>query len=296
MHRGSETLKELVQHEEGDAFAARFAPELAVYTEVISSLSGATVGVMTRGEDASFTERVQATLAGWGAPEAGLAWHRKLAGWFEHERAFFKAEWTRTTPEAAPQRLGAFYYRRRPEVEEVVAALRAEGVAPAQLERFEALARLLAKDSVHFVSAAVREGSDEVVHKLYLSQWVTPDTQAAVQGRITRALRELGVHADNIDLWSLYHDRLAPAASSPSIFVSLAFTAADRQPSLKIDYPEVLPRYAVALLPAGDQPAAQDAAQRFCARCGLERISYLGVRLGEAPGIGIKLYGDFHGE
>jgi hypothetical protein len=154
--------------------AELFGRELDEYAELVAGPGRNPAGFMTRGEDASFTERAAAVLAELGMAEDAVAHHGRLADWFEHVRAFLKPEWH--VSEAGVEPLAACYFRRRPTIDEVITRLGYWGLCAAARELTIDVARLLEKDSVHFVAAAFRPGS-HVHHKLYFSQFLTPETR-----------------------------------------------------------------------------------------------------------------------
>lgn len=266
-----------------------FARELDEYAEIIVAPGRRAAGFMTRGEDASFTERARLTLTQLGMPPEAVAHHRALAGWFEHVRAFLKVEWHRTEEGAEP--LAACYFRRRPEVDDVLARLARFGVTAPARELVMDVAQLLDKDTVHFVSAAFRPGS-EVHHKLYFSQWVTPETRDAVTERIARVLQLFGFSEEAEAHFRINHRRMVSREDS-TLFVSVSFTKDAIAPSIKIDYPAVAPARAAAWLPEAEQLDVLDEAQAACELAGTRAVSYLGVRLGldwDAPSL--KYYCD----
>jgi hypothetical protein len=244
---------------------------------------------MTRGEDAGFTERARATLVQLGMPDEAVAHHRALAEWFEHVRAFLKLEWHVGPAGAAP--LAACYFRRRPPVDEVLARLARWGVGTAGRELAMDVGRILEKDTVHFVSAAFRPGN-AVHHKLYFSQYLTPDTADRVAARIARVFRLFGIPHDVEERWRRNHDRTVHLDES-TLFLSVSFTADATSPSFKIDYPEVAPVRAAVWLPEPEQLDAIHEAEAACALVGCPAVSFLGVRFApDRPAPSLKYYCD----
>lgn len=298
--RGSTTARAALRARLGDdavgALTASelFAASLDRYAELIASVDGALAGFMTRGEDREFGAHTAAMLDYLGMSRAARDHHAALADWMEHRRAFTKVEWARTGAGAgagvAP--LAAIYFRRRPAVTDVVARMAGWGVSAAGRELVAEVAGLLGKQSVHFVAAAFRPGS-EVHHKLYFSQLVAADTHAEVARRVEAMVRRFGGTPTQVALWQRHHAATVRRNDS-TIFVSISMTADAPSPSFKIDYPEVDGARAAAW--AGGDAAIEPAAAALCAQAGCARLSFLGVRFQpdrELPSV--KLYCDVPG-
>jgi hypothetical protein len=264
-----------------------FGRELDDYAELIVGPGQRPAGFMTRGEDAGFTERAGGALAQLGMGDEALAHHRRVAEWFEHVRAFLKLEWHVT--DAGVEPLAACYFRRRPTVDEVLTRLGRWGVGAAARELTMDVARLLEKDSVHFVAAAFRPES-AVHHKLYFSQYLTAETQERVADRITRVFRLFGRPEAAIERWRTNHDRTVRLDES-TIFLSVSFTADRIAPSFKIDYPEVVPARAAVWVGETEQAGVMGDCEAASALVGSAAVSYLGVRFADA-GSSLKYYCD----
>lgn len=273
---------------EAELVADLFGPEMRRYCEFVQAPAGGPVGLMVRGEGTNFSERVQHLLRAWHMPAAGLAHHAALAHLFEHKRAFLKLEWQPSLKDGPAEHLAAFYFRRRPAVKTMLTRLQQDGVQRAVLEQVAELARLLHKDSIHFVAAALRPGR-AIRHKLYFSQYVTPENAGLILQRLTQALAWFGTKPDK-----LYetHRSLIPEDRATTFFVSLSFEADRLIPSLKLDYADVSPEQAASWLPVSDRPAVAQEVRRFCRTVGVEKLSYLGVRFHRAGPITLKYYGD----
>jgi hypothetical protein len=268
-----------------------FSDELARYGEVVLGPGSSVVGFMTRGEGESFTQRVKMVLHSMGMSPATIAHHGYLAEWMEHMRAFFKVEWHTTGTTVTP--LAACYFRRRPEVETVLARLHARGVGTARQDELRQLAASLEKDSIHFVAAAFRPGHAPH-HKLYFSQYVTERTLAIVEERIERVFDRLGGSAELRALWRRVHRRMFTDLDETTCFVSVNFTDDQRLPWFKIDYPEVAPALAAEWAPLAQRDAVRRDAETACAAAGSKRLSFLGVRLGATAAYPqLKCYADF---
>lgn len=276
---------------EGAEAAARFAPEFEQYGELIRNRRGDLAGFMIRGEDADFAARVGIQLEKFDAPEEARRQHAHWLAEIGPKRAFFKMEWQRG-PDGSVQRLAAFYIRRRLPVTDVIAliAANAEGALPTA--HFLTLARLLGKETVHFIAFTCRPG-EPLHYKLYFSQWHNAANSEAVQIRLGRALSRFAPHQPALARWAAYHDCLTPAGPERTLFVSLAMTRDGVQPSIKIDYPAVAPDVAVGLLDEADQAATAEGFIDLCNRAGTDRLSFLGLRLGLGVVPVLKGYADF---
>jgi hypothetical protein len=274
-----------------------FADELTRYGEVILGPAGQLVGFMTRGEGESFTQRASMVLRGMEVSPAAIAHHAYLAEWMEHTRAFFKVEWQAAGPAAPPGSpavpLAACYFRRRPEVETVLARLHARGLSTARQDELRQIAASLEKDTVHFVAAAFRPGHS-LHHKLYFSQYVTDQTRTLVEERIDRLFDRLGGRGDLRALWRRVHRKMFANLDETTCFVSVNFTDDQRLPWFKVDYPEVSPELAAEWAPPEQREAVKHDAEIACAAAKTTRLSFLGVRLGATGSHPqLKYYADF---
>ncbi|MFN3202013.1 MAG: hypothetical protein ACE366_26645 [Bradymonadia bacterium] len=278
---------------EGRAMLETFGAEADAYGEAILSPNGRVAGFMIRGEGAEFTERAAAVLAAMQLPEAARAHHRRLAHLMGHRRGFLKLEWHHREGQE-PERLAAFYHRRRPEVWRVLEFFDELGVAESVRGEIELLARTLEKETVHFVAAAARAGQPGLHHKLYFSQYVTPDRLPGVTTRIGALMAPFGVSPEMVETWRPVHEAILGERET-TLFASINFTLAERKPWLKLDYPEVKPEVIQPWIAPQDQETARREMGHFIRTAGLRRMSYLGVRLSESPLPQLKYYADPRG-
>lgn len=278
---------------DGEQAAAMFAPEMRRYCEFIQGPGGASLGFMVRGERLDFTLRAQRLMEAWQMPSAGIAHHAALAAMFEHKRAFLKLEWHKSETGDQSERLIAFYFRRRPAVKDVLGYLQQRGVKLDILERVAEVARLLSKNSIHFVAAALRPGHP-VRHKLYFSQYVTPERFDDVTRRLQAVLTLFDIQPDVQRDWSRHHTALLSPAEINTIFVSVSFEQDVLISSVKLDYPKVEPQLCLDLLPPNERARAEVEIQALCNSVGLDRLSYLGVRLNPSGPLRLKYYVDFN--
>lgn len=272
------------------ALVDRFGDELDAYAELIAGPDDQVVGFMTRGEGAGFTERARLALAELGLGAAAQDHHAALSAWFEHQCGFVKFEWARAPAGAAP--VVACYFRRRPSVADALARLAELGVGPRSRARVEALAGVLDKRTVHFVSAAFRAGQLPG-HKLYFSQLAAGEARGALATRIERVFDLFEIDGPARQRWRALHDAML-GPGEPTAFVSTTLGAGDApSPSFKLDYAEVSAAAASRWWAPGDGPARVREIERLCARAGARSLSFLGVRF--APGAAapaIKYYAD----
>jgi hypothetical protein len=276
---------------EAAAAACRFAPEFAAYGELIRTRRRDLAGFMVRGEDTGFAARVRMQLEAFDAPDEALRQHARWVSELGPNRGFLKLEWQRTANHGLA-RLAAIYIRRRLPVADVIALVSAEADGPLPTGHYRTLARLLGKETVHFIALACRPG-EPVHYKLYFSQLLNAANREAVQVRLGRALGQFAPHPPAVARWAAYHDRLAPAGPESTLFVSLAMTRLGVQPSIKIDYPAVAPDVAVGVLDIADQEGAAAGFADLCSRAGTDRMSFLGLRLGAGAVPVLKGYADF---
>lgn len=286
---------DLVLAAEAELVADWFAPEMRRYCEFIQGPNETSVGLMVRGEGLGFTTRVQRLMRVWNMPEAGITHHAALAAMFEHKRAFLKLEWHPAEATDQSDHLLAFYFRRRPQVKTVLEYLQQHGVHLDILEGVANVARLLNKNSVHFVATALRPGH-HVRHKLYFSQYVTPERFDEVTQRLQAVLAYFRIAPDVQRAWAHYHTSLLVPDQVTTIFVSVSFEQDVLVPSVKFDYPEVEPQVCLEMLPPAERGRAGAEIQALCQTVGLERLSYLGVRLNQFGPLRLKYYADFKAE
>jgi hypothetical protein len=275
--------------DEAERLGDTFLPELAHYCELISGPTGAPIGLMTRGEDETFTRRAAALMHAWEMPEA-VAGFLAQAAFFAHKRAFLKLEWA-PRPGGGVERLAAYYHRRRPAVATMRERYAAAGVVAPVTERVGLFAETLGKSSIHFVAAAMRPAQPPH-HKLYFSQYVTAETIASVGRRVAAVMDLVGIDplatAARLDL----HARLLPPAGEHTIFVSMKFTDDGLLPGMKIDYPLVTPDRLALVAPPAERAALVATARALCAAAGTSALSFLGVTLVPGAPPAFKLYAD----
>lgn len=285
MGRGSSPLLE-----EATEIAMRFGPEMRNYCELIQGPHDNPLGFMVRGEDASFTQRAQAVLRLWEIADDDIAYYQAMSEMFEHRRAFLKLEWHQGEDHSL-ERLAAFYFRRRPAVKKMIDYYASLGVQASILEDVALVAKILEKDSIHFVAGAVRPGH-AVRHKLYFSQYVTSESYAAVLRRLLQVAELFNLDSAAVAYVAQTYGQLLSPERKDTLFVSLSFSKEALVFSLKIDYPKVSPQSAVVFLPVAAQPAALDEIQQACALAGRDNLAYLGVRLYQDRPLTLKYYLD----
>lgn len=267
-----------------------FLPELAGYCELVSGPAGLPVGFMTRGEDESFTRRAADVMRRWQISASQIERFVGQASFFEHKRAFLKLEWS-PGPPGRVEHLVAHYHRRRPSVEVMRRRYHEAGVAAAPLERLGTLADLLGKTTIHFVAGALRPGTDPH-HKLYFSQYATPETRDAGARRLAQVLSLFEIEDKAARAHLDLHARVLPRSEACTYFVSMRFTDRALLPEVKIDYPQVPP----SLLTASAAPSEADMLLRtstaLCASAGIRTLSFVGVALAPRAPTRFKLYAD----
>lgn len=271
------------------AFVELFGRELDRYASVIVGPDLAPAGFLTRGEDRSFTARAVGALAQLGMTEQSLTHYQALASWFEHLRGFLKFEWHRS--ENGLQPLAACYYRRRPSLETTLDRLDSFGVASDVRAKIRDIAGIVNKQTLHFVAAAFRPDLP-LHHKLYFSQWVTPDTRAQVKAGIAQLFDLFACPESAKQHWLVHHERML-SAGEQTIFVSIRFSADEMMASFKLDYPHVTIADASTWLPEPEQGPSVADATAVCDLTGTRRLSYLGVRfVAEREHPALKYYCD----
>lgn len=266
-----------------------FGNELDGYAELISGPGEQVTGFMTRGEGAGFAERVRVVFAELGLGAEAYERYAALSSWFDHLRGFLKIEWHRTAGGVEP--LVACYFRRRPSVPAALARLGELGLGARSLARARALADVVDKATIHFVSAAFRPGQPPH-HKLYFSQLADAAGRIAASVRLDRVLDLFEIGGPGRERWRELHGAML-ATGEPTWFVSTSFVGDEPSPSFKIDYPEVPAEQAALWRPAAERADRAREIERLCQRAGTVALSFLGVRF--APGEAaptIKYYAD----
>lgn len=274
---------------EAEIVADMFAPDMQRYCEFIQGAGCR--GLMITGEGPQFTARAQALMQAWDMPLEGAAFHASLAELFDHKRAFLKLEWHNKEKVEHVEHLIAFYFRRRPSVKNYLEHLQQHNVQVDILKQILYLAEWLEKDSIHFAAAAVRPDR-AVRHKLYFSQYITPEETDNVLHRLLEAMQRFDINSEARRHLAQHHHRLVSSEQATTIFVSVSFENKTLIPSLKIDYPDVSPQACAALLPPDKQNEAEAEVSNLCAGIGIKNLSYLGVRLNQTGPIQLKYYAD----
>jgi hypothetical protein len=266
-------------------------PEFDAYGELIAAVDANVAGLLVRGEGENFTARVSGLMGRWGMTDEAIEFHVTLADAFDHTRIFLKLEWWED--HGRLERQIAVYYRRRPYVHHALKIL-ADFAGPTclPLGEFRELAALLGKETVHFVAFTARPDRP-LWYKFYFSQYLTPESYTAAQMRLERSVARFAPESAAAPQWAAYHDRLAPRWRQQSIFVSIAMSEDGSDGSLKIDYPDVEPTVAAALLQRAAVLTAEERLRCLCGAAGRKALSYLGVRIGRPEHLILKGYADF---
>lgn len=278
---------------EAERVADLFGPEMARYCELVRSPGRGPMGLMVRGDDATFTERALSVMRTWEMPPDAIDHYCRLAERFAHKRSFLKLEWS-PAPDGGVARLAAYYFRRRPSVEEMLRHFWLLGVGTAPLDRVVRLAAVLDKHSIHFVSGAMRP-CHTLEHKLYFSQYALPDRRDLLARRLEDALRLSGI--DDVAIAQLLrcHARLLAKDREDTFFVSMRFGAGAVPAYLKIDYPRVPAPALLECVPEPERLAAQSEVLRLCAAAGIGELSFVGVTVRAGAPLQLKYYADLPG-
>ena len=265
-----------------------FADEFAGYSELILSQDGNTVGFLVRGETAEFTGKIQQVMYKWGLVEAAVA-HLRLAEYFEHKRAFVKFEWKRKR--SGLEHYIAVYYRRRPALEEALDLVASCAKHSIDLAPFRELAGIVKKESVHFIALAT-DSRNRLRHKMYFTQYVTPDTHGVVKRNVQGAFARFSSVAASAHWDSAYYAFFRKELEQ-TLYLSVAVSEDGLEPSLKIDFPDVDVELAVSLLPPVWRQQAYKNFARLCHAACCKKLSYFGTRWMEAVSPTLKGYTAF---
>lgn len=279
------------QVDEATQIARNFEAEIHNYCELIQGMGKNPLGFMIRGEDAAFTARACHIMERWNMPKDSISYYASLAEMFEHKRAFLKLEWHKIPAPSETEHLVAFYFRRRPSVPEILRMYQDQGVPITVLDRVALTALTLEKNTVHFVAGAARQATP-IRHKLYFSQYVTPDSYAAVLKHLLEIMDMFKIEPQSAARISQYYGQLLSPQKEQTVFLSLAFSNDTLMPSIKIDFPEVVPQIGVLLLPETDQPQALSEIQQACESVNRSTLAYMGVRLFPDRPLTLKYYLD----
>jgi len=255
--------------------AAAFPGEAEGYAEFSVSDHDASLGIMVRGEEQDFTDRVVRFMAERGVSEERLQRFRTTAEHFEHKNLFVKAEAdTRGITELS------WYFRRRPRVEVAIEWLRAEGIQDADFVM--RVAGLLGKPTVHFVAVSESLGPEagSSLAKLYFSQ---PNTPQAWQ-RLGAVAGLCAVSAE----WASFQAN-AEGLQGLFSFLSIGWENGRRVPGFKLDVHELTGATLGRIL----RGASSEVIQRIHLLLALhdkELVDYAGFRLRPGQGLRTKVY------
>ena len=274
-----------------------FGQELKDYTEFVLGKKGTAIGLgfgMEGRERAAFTkEWFQQIEMG----EPFLRWFELLAAQCEYKRMFLKAEWTReavTDPtfDSYPTRIG-FYYRRRPQVDDLLDVYMNLGMQPEVAARLKLYAQILGKKTIHFVAVASEKGGLPK-HKWYFSQYITPETGSRTLENIKILFGIFGFQGADANHILEACPLLIGSDFPKTLFVSFSFDMEKLLPDLKLDFQEpdrdaINPILRNLGWGSREVPDLEDLS-------GSKSISYVGIRLCEQEEISVKLYADAFGE
>lgn len=265
-----------------------FADEFVGYSELILSQDGNTVGFLVRGETAEFTRKIQQVMYKWGLVEAAMA-HLRLAEFFDHKRAFAKFEWERKG-NGYEHRI-AVYYRRRPDLEQALDLVGSYANNAIDLAPFRELAGIVQKKSVHFVALAA-DSRNRLRHKMYFTQYLTPDTHDVVKHNVQSAFARFSSVAASA-CWESICFAFLRKELEQTLFLSVAVAKDGIEPSLKLDLPNVDVDLAVSLLPPVQRRQAVKIFTRLCHTTYCKKLSYFGTQWSEASSPTLKGYAAF---
>ena len=274
----SALLRQLNVDPEGpERFLLPFADDLARYFEMSVPQTFDRLGVMTRGRDEAFSERLGVWLGGVAGPAAARTFAAS-AGRVGHDHTYVKAVFA---ADKAP--MPTYYFRRRFEGPEVMEVLAAEGASEAARELVRGVADDLGKRTAAFIGRRLSDrGPDRL--KVYLTQHL-PDGADAVAARLLAAARRIGLRAD--------HERALRAtvrgleeAGGATLFVSVEL-APDVLPELKLYFEKIAAPAVLAICRALKVLTDFEEVEGLPTRLGTlhgmfgaERMDYFGLRLG----------------
>ena len=252
---------------------AAFPSEVAAYTEFSVSDSDGTLGIMVRGEGVDFTHRVAHFMEERGVQEPRLRRFLATARQFEHKNLFFKVE---ADPTGVTEL--SWYIRRRPPVQVAIEWLRADGIDDAP--RVERVARLLGKNTVHFIAQSEHMDGSPTQTKLYFSQPDSTDSWSRLQA--LAGLLQVGAE------WGVLEAN-ASGLQSRFTFASIGWRGAERISGFKLDVRE-LTGVSLGRIVRG---APREAIERIHLLLSLhdkEHVDYAGFRLSPGQRLTTKVY------
>lgn len=271
-----------------EAFLTPLAEDFARYFELSVPHTFDRLGLMTRGGDAEFTERV----AAWLADSVGAASHgavaalRDMTDRLGHERTYVKAVFAKDQSPGT-----TFYVRQRMDGAEALEVLGGQGIDDEGLAKAKAVAKALGKSTAAFAARRVVQGGADRV-KLYLTQSLT-DGAERVGGRVGRAAEIVGVPPERQRAMQ-GAIRALEEAGGATLFVAMGFEPAVA-PELKLYFESIRGPAALAVCdamriltdfappPDDETPPLHRMLGVVEGLMGADRIDYLGLSFGPQP-------------
>lgn len=255
--------------------------------ELILGERGLVVGMLLKGQDEVFSEVIDKQLAQLSAPKELRNASQALAKESEYRNSFCKLEWDLANHKS---KVG-IYHRQRFPVAKAMAFLKTQGVADPVLEQLELYAKVLERPSIHFLALAARQG--EPFHwKAYFTQWVNPNSWAAVLRKLLTVLEMAGVSPDSAGLLAARHAQLLPFGVDRNLFISFNFDKNQFFPQVKLDYEKVKTEQVLNLVPTDHQTSESERLEALLSTSPKKYLSYLGVKIQQKPGLLLKYYQD----
>ena len=268
-----------------ERFLTQFTDEFTSYFELSVPHTFDRIGLMTRGADSVFSDRVGTWLEDT-SDAAAVERFREMVERLGHARTYLKTVFSAGRPPGT-----TFYVRRRLDGPEALEVLGEQGVDADGRALAKQVARALGKSTVAFVARRVVIGGDDRV-KLYFTQQLG-DGADDVGARVVRAAALLGVPEDRHRAMRGAIRALADAGGS-TMFAAVGFEP-DAAPELKLYFESIRGPAALAVCEAmriltefaEPDPETGTPIHRVLGvvegLMGADRIDYLGLSFGPKP-------------
>ena len=260
-----------------ETYLHTFQEEFSRYFEISVPHSFDRIGLMTRGRDEAFSERLTGWLHEVASPEDAQTFEASVAR-LGHKHTFIKAVFAR---HEAPR--PGYYFRRRLMRTEALGFLEAEGLVPGSLSLLRSAAEVLEKSSTAFIARRVVQDGPDLL-KVYFTQYL-PDGDQVVSKRLLTLARLLGVKEEHHRGIRACVQALAEVGGA-TIFVALGFEP-DPIPELKLYFEAVPPPALLATLDALKIICGRQETTSLPTLLGVlegllsaERVDYAGFRFG----------------
>ena len=255
-----------------------FSSEINNYCELVQGMNRDAYGIVIKGDGARFSKRNADMLESRFSNES-VRHYYWLAELFEHKGGLSKFEWKKNENDENVFSQSN-YFRRRPQVNEMLNRYLGIGVSKDVLTQLNVLSSILDKNSIHFVAASFNPDLG-IIHKWYFSQFVDQNSYNVILGRILYILELFKTDPESIHLFLSNYARLVHFQKVSTLFISFSFNVSEIIPSVKIDLTEI---------DSADYLPLLNGSKRLQNETVPNTLSYLGIRFFRNRKLNLKYY------